>query len=1346
MPYPSQFNRNNGLARLIGTLLALLLWAVLLPIQAATLNVARPGSGVGTVGSTPPGIDCGADCTGSYGTGASVNLTATAGATAAFAGWSVGACAGQSSTCALTMGATDQTVAAYFSGATVVGGASHSVALTRDGTVWAWGNNVAGQLGNGTTTSSLVPVHVSGLSNVIAIAAGDYHNVALKNDGTVWTWGRNGFGQLGDGTQIDNPVPVQVSGLSGVLAIAAGSEHSLALKTDGTVWAWGYNGNGQLGNGTRDYKLTPVQVSSLSDVIAIAAGYTHTIAIKSNGTVWSWGGNGEGQLGDGTTNESLIPVQVSSLGNVIAIAAGYYHTVALKSDGTVWTWGYNFFGQLGNGTEVDSLIPVAVSGLSGVTAIAAGDWHSIALKSNGTVWTWGRNLDGQLGNNTTTKSLIPVQVSSLTGAIAIAGGDYHSLALRSDGTIRAWGRNLDGQLGNNTTTNSLIPVQTLGAEGNGIFNVLDYLLAVSKTGTGSGTVSSSPAGINCGLDCSQRYTPGASVTLTATAISGAAFAGWSGACSGTGTCTVTMSAAKNVTASFNRSNLVIGIARPGSGSGTVSSTPAGLNCGATCTGTYGLSTAVTLTATAGTASSFVRWMGGNCSGTSSPCNIPAGAADQTVAAYFAGASVATGYGHSVALTRDGMVWAWGDNEFGQLGNGTTTDSRIPVRVSGLSGVIAIAAGGYHSIALKSDGTVWTWGQNWDGQLGSGAWTDNSLIPVQVSGLTGVVEIAAGGYYSLALKSDGTLWAWGDNEFGQLGNNDTTDNNIPVQVSGLTGVITISAGDHHSVALKSNGTVWTWGKNWLGQLGSGTLNDSLIPVPVSGLSRVIAIAAGSAHTLALKSDGTVWAWGDNGYGQLGNGTTSYDPNPVPVPVSSLTGVIAIAAGNAHSIALKSNGTVWAWGSNQYGQLGNNTTTDSKTPVQVSNLTGVLAIAAGGDHTAAIKNSNSNSFVWAWGFNGDGELGNNTVINSKIPVQTLGAGGTGFLDLHQASYVLTVSKTGTGSGTVASSPAGISCGSDCSELYLEGASVTLTATAASGSAFAGWSGACTSTTSTCTVSMSAARSVTASFSPALASRQINIATRGWAGTGDSVMIAGFVISGTQPKKVLITAKGPVLATAGVPSVLADPNLTLYNSAGQQIQFNENWQSASNASEVAALGRGMNSSYPTEAALLTTLNPGAYTAIVRGAGTTTGNALVEVFDEDSSSTSKLINIATRGWAGTGDSVMIAGFVISGTQPKKVLITAKGPVLATAGVPSVLADPNLTLYNSAGQQIQFNENWQSASNASAVAALGRGMRTDFPQEAALLTTLAPGAYTAIVRGAGSSTGNALVEVFDQD
>ncbi|MEI2743243.1 MAG: CAP domain-containing protein [Candidatus Competibacter sp.] len=253
-------------------------------------------------------------------------------------------------------------------------------------------------------------------------------------------------------------------------------------------------------------------------------------------------------------------------------------------------------------------------------------------------------------------------------------------------------------------------------------------------------------------------------------------------------------------------------------------------------------------------------------------------------------------------------------------------------------------------------------------------------------------------------------------------------------------------------------------------------------------------------------------------------------------------------------------------------------------------------------------------------------------------------------------------------------------------------------------------------------------------------INLSTRGWVGTGDSVMISGFVIGGSAAKKVLITAKGPVLAEARVPSVLNDPQLTLYNASGQPLLSNDNWASAPNAAEIAT--RGAKPRYPQEAAILTTLNPGAYTAIVRGNGSATGNALVEVYDLESATAARLTNLSTRGWVGTGDSVMISGFVIGGSAAKKVLITAKGPVLAEARVPSVLNDPQLTLYNASGQPLLSNDNWASAPNAAEIAT--RGAKPRYPQEAAILTTLNPGAYTAIVRGNGSATGNALIEIYD--
>ena len=267
------------------------------------------------------------------------------------------------------------------------GAVANGLSNTVSGTVLAWGDNVDGQLGNGTFTTSNTPVEVSGLTGVTAIAAGgafNHHSLALKSDGTVWAWGANSAGQLGNGSFTGSNTPVQTSGINGVTAIAGGQLHSLALKSDGTVWAWGFNLDGQLGNGTNTttypYGLdTPVQVLGLTGVIAIAGGGAHSLALKSDGTVWAWGQNNKGQLGNGSFTGSNTPVQTSGISGVTAIAGGVSHSLALKSDGTVWAWGYNLDGELGNGTYTDSNTPVEVSGLSGVTVIAGGGFHSLAL-------------------------------------------------------------------------------------------------------------------------------------------------------------------------------------------------------------------------------------------------------------------------------------------------------------------------------------------------------------------------------------------------------------------------------------------------------------------------------------------------------------------------------------------------------------------------------------------------------------------------------------------------------------------------------------------------------------------------------------------------------------------------------------------------------------------------------------------------------------------------------------------------------------------------------------------------------------------------------------------------------
>lgn len=352
------------------------------------------------------------------------------------------------------------------------GGNLHGIGLKSDGTVWAWGMNNNGQLGNGTTNQSYLPIQVHGfndvgfLTDVVSVSAGGDSNssIALKTDGTVWAWGDNTYGQLGNGTTTESHTPVQVSGLTGVVSVKMSGGHSLALKSDGTVWSWGNMPYGSLGDGVTTLSSVPLQVSGLTNVILISAGVTYNLALKSDGTVWAWGDNFDGQLGDGTWNDASVPVQTSITG-VIEITAAFTHSLALKSDGTVWAWGDNTNGQLGDGTNDPSLTPIQV--LTGFASVAARNNFSLGVKSDGTVWSWGSNSNGQLGDNTTTERLTPIQVHGennsgfLTGVITVAQGDFFSYALKSDGSMWAWGENFVSSLGDGTTNLSHTPVRVV---------------------------------------------------------------------------------------------------------------------------------------------------------------------------------------------------------------------------------------------------------------------------------------------------------------------------------------------------------------------------------------------------------------------------------------------------------------------------------------------------------------------------------------------------------------------------------------------------------------------------------------------------------------------------------------------------------------------------------------------------------------------------------------------------------------------------------------------------------------------------------------------------------------------
>jgi alpha-tubulin suppressor-like RCC1 family protein len=346
---------------------------------------------------------------------------------------------------------------------------------------------------------------------------------------------------------------------------------------------------------------------------------------------------------------------------------------------------------------------------------------------------------------------------------------------------------------------------------------------------------------------------------------------------------------------------------------------------------------------------------------------------------------------SAVLADEGVVNSFGADGFGQLGNNATlADSNAPVAVSGSTNVVNVASGDYHGLAVLSDGTVKAWGRNSDGQLGNGS-TTNAAVPVNVSTITNIFAVAAGTGHSLALRNDGTVWAWGLNANGQLGDGSTTTRTTAVQVmigagNPLTGIVHVAAGGTHSIALRNDGTVWAWGANNRGQLGDGTLTQRANPVQVLnnatglGLTGIISISGGFQHSLACAVDGKTYSWGANGFRQLGDGTIT-DRNRA-VNVGTADNAAQVAAGQYFSLVLRKDGTVIGWGYNFRGQLGDGTNTNRSTASVAVGLTQVVAIAAGSSHSAAVRHDGT---LWTWGLNDKGQLGNGNNNNTNTGAQ-------------------------------------------------------------------------------------------------------------------------------------------------------------------------------------------------------------------------------------------------------------------------------------------------------------------------------------------------------------------------
>jgi len=805
-------------------------------------------------------------------------------------------------------------------------GKDHTCSILDNGDLQCWGRNSHGQLGNGGSFHSNSPVDVS-LSGVpVQLSSGDWHSCAILDDASLQCWGRNTDGQLGDGTNADSSTPVSISIGENILAVSAGARHTCAITDSWALKCWGDNSNGQLGIGSTTSSNTPSTVTVGGNAVAVSAGGSHTCALLDGNDVKCWGENSDGQLGDGGTNQQNDAATVSaSLTGAISIDSGDSHTCAVDSSDSLHCWGGSANGQVGDGSTSDQItspIEIPLGQNLGALSVSSGSSYTCVVGSNDLARCWGGHGSGALSLGTAPSEFtIPMwrYIGSSERDWNQNGNlNIFEVSVSNDDDGDGFPNSVDSDPSNPTVAASCVS----GSFGR--FTCRQATPGYYVSGTGNTVMTPASPGnytdtsgatsqVQCDVGKFQRLSGQTSCDEAEPGY----YVPSQGAYEGT-PCPA----------------------------GQYNDLPGQDSVAACKWADEGHSVSVILRMTSGASHSCAILDDGSvsCWGENSNGQLGDGSRSPSLDPEKSSmplgreaVGISAGSYHTCTVFDDGSVRCWGSNEFGQLGDGTTIERTSPVTVDLGQGMSAleISSGESHTCVVLNDRSVKCWGQNVNGQLGDGTTIDRTSPVLVDMGGKGALSVSTGSYHTCAIMSDRNVMCWGDNWNGQIGDGTNTDRATPVEIPipSNGSAISVDAGAMHSCIGMDDGSVFCWGYNAYGQLGNGDNGNSNSPVtvPLSSNQLISSVQVGLFHSCALFDSGEVACWGDNSNGQLGDG--SQIGSTVPTIVSLGEDATSVSVGQRHSCVILVDASLQCWGANDAGQIGDGTSSDRSNPAAI-----------------------------------------------------------------------------------------------------------------------------------------------------------------------------------------------------------------------------------------------------------------------------------------------------------------------------------------------------------------------------------------------------------------------------